>query len=72
MSVRLLYDITPTQRQDRVMGLFQSVGDGGGRRGRRGRVTAMIDGANKSQRMMGDQLRGMCKSVVGVGVSVMK
>lgn len=71
MSVLLLYDITPTQRQDRVMGLFQSVGDGG-RRGRRGKVTAMIDGANKSQRMMGDQLRGMCKSVVGVGVSVMK
>lgn len=47
------------------------MGDGG-RRGRRGKVTAMIDGANKSQRMMGDQLRGMCKSVVGVGVSVMK
>lgn len=44
------------------------------RQGRRVRskVTAMIDGANKSQRMMGDQLRGMCKSVVGAGVSVMK
>lgn len=32
----------------------------------------MIDGVNKSQRMMGDKSRGMCKSVVGVAVSVMK
>lgn len=43
-----------------------------GRRVRRGKETGMIDGAYKSQRMMGDLLRGMCKSVVGAGVSVMK
>lgn len=42
------------------------------RRVRRGKETGMIDGAYKSQRMMGDLLRGMCKSVVGAGVSVMK
>lgn len=36
-----------------------------------GRET-VIDGVNKSQRMMGDESRGMCESVLGAGVSVMK
>lgn len=37
----------------------------------RGRET-VIDEVNKSQRMMGDESRGMCESVLGVEVSVMK
>lgn len=32
----------------------------------------MIDGVNERQRMVGDESRGMCMSVEGVGVSVMK
>lgn len=42
---------------------------------RRGEETGMrrvIDGVNGSQRMMGDESRGMRMSVAGVGVSVMK
>lgn len=73
MSVLLLYDIIPTEGHSRrpvrreVSNQWEM-----GWRVRRGRETGMIDGANKSQRMMGDLLRGMCKSVVGAGVSVMK
>lgn len=42
------------------------------RRGEETGMRRMIDGVNESQRMIGDKSRGMCMSVAGIGVSVMK
>lgn len=42
------------------------------RRGEETGMRSVIDGVNESQRMMGDKSRGMCMSVAGVEVSVMK
>lgn len=44
----------------------------GSRRGEETGMKRVIDGVNESQRMVGDESRGMCMSVAGVGVSVMK
>ena len=55
---------------------WENVGDrggGGSRRGEATRMRSVIDGVNERQRMMGGMSRGgMCTSVAGVGVSVMK
>lgn len=69
----LLYYIIPTEGTARgPLDARFPISGRWGRRVRGGKETGMIDGANKSQRMMGDLLRGMCKSVAGAGVSVMK
>lgn len=79
IDVLSLHDIiSPLEWEDKTSN-FQylntcSVGESveESQRGEETGMRTVIDGVNGSQRMIGDKSRGMCMSVAGVGVSVMK